>query len=153
MEIKKIYIPQSTAIDTSELWGGINDNVLAAKINELIDIVNKQQDIIRQIGEWGSKKGECLWCDTLTEFNPEKPTISKKEKVEPKIPTEQTKWIGCVCRFWYENPENTTLDYLEKVKVGEDGLEYYGKETYDWYPHCEPILPTDKAIYKGGKDG
>ena len=71
--IKKIDIPQSTAIDASVLWGGINDNVLAAKINEVINVVNKQQDIIRQIGEWGSKKGECLWCDTLTEFNPEKP--------------------------------------------------------------------------------
>ena len=50
--------------------------------NALVDVVNKQQDIIRQIGEWGSSKGECLWCDTLTEFNPKKPTISKMEKVE-----------------------------------------------------------------------
>ena len=38
--IKKIDIPQSTAIDASVLWGGINDNVLAAKINEVIDTVN-----------------------------------------------------------------------------------------------------------------
>ena len=50
--------------------------------NALVDVVNKQQDIIRQIGEWGSSKGECLWYDTLTEFNPKKPTISKMEKVE-----------------------------------------------------------------------
>mgnify|MGYP003287134908 CR=1 FL=1 len=80
--IKKIDIPESTAIDASVLWGGINDNVLAVKINELIDVVNKQQDIIHQIGEWGSSKDECLWCDTLTEFNPENPTISKKENVQ-----------------------------------------------------------------------
>ena len=67
--IKKIDIPQSTVIDASVLWGGINDNVLAAKINEVIDAVNKHEDIIRQIGEWGSSKGECLWCENLTNVN------------------------------------------------------------------------------------
>lgn len=41
--IKKIDIPQSTAIDASVLWGGINDNVLATKINEVIDVVNELQ--------------------------------------------------------------------------------------------------------------
>lgn len=41
------------------------------KINELIDAVNKHADIIQQIGEWGTNKGECLWCETLTKFEPE----------------------------------------------------------------------------------
>lgn len=43
MKIKKIDIPESTAIDASVLWGGINDKVLAAKINEVIDAVNELQ--------------------------------------------------------------------------------------------------------------
>lgn len=35
------------------------------KINEVIDAVNKHADIIQQIGEWGTSKGECLWCETI----------------------------------------------------------------------------------------
>ena len=41
------------------------------KINELVEAVNKHADIIRQIGQWGSSKGECLWCETLTKFEPD----------------------------------------------------------------------------------
>ena len=47
----------------------IYENTALAKLNEVIDAVNKQQDIIRQIGEWGNSKGECLWCANLTEVN------------------------------------------------------------------------------------
>lgn len=39
------------------------------KLNEVIDAANKHEDIIRQIGEWGSSKDECLWCENLTEVN------------------------------------------------------------------------------------
>lgn len=74
-------------------------------------------------------------------------------KVEPdktKDPyAEQRKWIGCVCRFWFDNPDDTVLDYLGKIQTGENGIEYYGKETYDWFPHCEPVKPDDDIIFKG----
>ena len=40
------------------------------KINELVVAVNKHADIIQQIGDWGNRKGECLWCETLTKFEP-----------------------------------------------------------------------------------
>ena len=40
------------------------------KINELVVAVNKHADIIQQIGQWGNSKGECLWCETLTKFEP-----------------------------------------------------------------------------------
>jgi hypothetical protein len=39
-------------------------------INQLVDAVNKHADIIKQIGDWGTSKGECLWCETLTKFEP-----------------------------------------------------------------------------------
>lgn len=75
------------------------------------------------------------------------------EKCEPSDPSaEAQKWVGCICRFWYDDSNDTCLDYLDKVQIGKDGLEYRGKETYDWFPYCEPVLPTDKAIYKDGKD-
>ncbi len=65
---------------------------------------------------------------------------------------EQRKWIGCVCRFWYDNPNDTLLDYLDKIQTGKNGVEYYAKESGDWFSHCEPVLPTDNAIYKGGNN-
>lgn len=153
--IKKIDIPQSTAIDASVLWGGINDNVLAAKINEVINVVNKQQDIIRQIGEWGSKKGECLWCDTLTEFNPEKPlketfvsideALKMGKKVDPYA--EQRKWEGKLCWFWDEYPEDKIVDVLSCIDIS-DKYPYVAHQVH--YKHCEPVKPDDDIIYKGG---
>lgn len=65
---------------------------------------------------------------------------------------EQRKWIGCICRFWYDNPNDTLLDYLDKIQTGKNGVEYYSKESGDWFPNCEPVLPTDNAIYKGGNN-
>ena len=47
----------------------MDNESLFNKINELVDAVNKYEDIIRQIGEWGSSKGECLWCENLREVN------------------------------------------------------------------------------------
>lgn len=54
-------------------------NTIMKKINELVDAVNKHADIIQQIGEWGISKGECLWCETLTKFEPDKLKEAKNE--------------------------------------------------------------------------
>lgn len=147
MGIKKIDIPQSTAIDASVLWGGINDNVLAAKINELIGVVNKLETM--------AKNTNTVLNSLVEENNIHEKQIDElqmklaPEKCETADPyAEQRKWIGCVCRFWYDNPNDTVLDYLGKIQTGENGLEYYGKETYDWFPHCEPVKPDDDIIYK-----
>lgn len=161
MEIKKIDIPQSTAIDVSVLWGGINDNVLAAKINELIDVVNKQQDILRQIGEWGSRKGEFLWCDTLTEFNPEKPqketfvSIDEALKNAEKMISTANRYylyvkykhlIGKLCKFkWGQGCYYGILTNIKR-KPTELPFESNGRA----FSNCEPVKPDDDIIYKGG---
>ena len=44
--IKKIDIPKSTVIDPSVLWGSINDNVLAAKINVVMANKKRRMGII-----------------------------------------------------------------------------------------------------------
>ena len=49
------------------------------KINELVVAVNRHADIIRQIGQWGSSKGEFLWCETLTKFEPDELKGAKNE--------------------------------------------------------------------------
>ena len=99
------------------------------KINELVDAVNGILD--------------CAPPEMAMKAEP-KPV----ENVQDKF-AEQRKWIGCVCRFWYDNPDDTVLDYLGKIQTGENGIEYYGKETYDWFPHCEPVKPDDDIIFKG----
>ena len=38
-------------------------------LNRVIDAVNKHTDIIQQIGDWGTRKGECLWCEKITSVN------------------------------------------------------------------------------------
>ena len=43
-------------------------------------------------------------------------------------------------------------DYLDKIQTGKNGVEYYAKESGDWFPHCEPVKPDDDTIYKGGND-
>lgn len=53
--------------------------MLMDKINELVDAVNKHADIIKQIGDWGTRKGECLWCETLTKFEPNESKGAKNE--------------------------------------------------------------------------
>ena len=54
-------------------------NTIMKKINELVDAVNKHDDITQQIGQWGSNKGECLWCETLTKFEPKELKGAKNE--------------------------------------------------------------------------
>ena len=76
--------------------------------------------------------------------------LEKNEESRESPKVEQHKWIGCICRFWYDDPNNTLLDYLNKIQTGKNGVEYYAKESGDWFPNCEPVLPTDNAIYKGG---
>lgn len=49
------------------------------KINELVDAVNRHSNIIQQIGEWGTSKGEFLWCETLTKFEPTELKETKNE--------------------------------------------------------------------------
>lgn len=144
-----------------------NMQSIYGKINDLIDIINtiqKEREAERfEIQEWigiiesvrESMNTHKKQIDELkTEVNK---TAQNLNFAQPEVKknmqdefAEQRGWIGCVCRFWYDNPDDTVLDYLDKIQTGENGIEYYGKETYDWFPHCEPVLPTDSIIYKGG---
>lgn len=99
---------------------------VASVVNSLVDAVNELTNCVGQLG---------------VEF-----TEETKTPADPYA--EQRKWIGCVCRFWYDNPNDTLLDYLDKIQTGKNGVEYYSKESGDWFPHCEPVKPDDEIIYK-----
>lgn len=103
-------------------------NGVATKLNEVIDAVNA----------------------LVYEHDKDSDWYDDPKHREPADPyAESRRWIGCVCRFWYDNPNDTLLDYLDKIQTGKNGVEYYAKESGDWFPHCEPVKPEDDIIYKG----
>lgn len=126
-----------------------------SKINELVDIVNTIQK--GREAEWFEIQE---WIGILEAVRKsvnihEKQIDELQMKLEPekcetpaKTP-EEFRWIGCVCRFWFDNPNDTVLDYLKDIKIGADGFQYYGKECGDWFPHCEPVKPDSEVIYHG----
>lgn len=67
-KIEPIYVPRGEDFAGS----GVYAIELAKRLNQVIDAVNKHADIIQQIGDWGTSKGECLWCDKITKVNLEK---------------------------------------------------------------------------------
>ena len=114
-------------MDTNSVAGLVYENTpLIQKINELVDAVNG-----------------------ILDYAPLEMAI--KAEPEPVDPyAESRKWIGCVCRFWYDNPNDTLLDYLDKIQTGKNGvIQYYSKESGDWFPHCEPVKPDSELIYHG----
>lgn len=118
---------------------------LYAKVNQLIDAVNKHEDIIRQIGEWGSSKDECLWCENLTEVN--LGAKSRPENVQDKF-AEQRRWIGKLC--WFSNGDGfDEVGYLTEIDP-DMPEEKFQCDCHDYYKECKPVKPTDSIIYKGG---
>lgn len=135
--IKKIDIPKSTVIDPSVLWGGINDSVLAAKINEVIDVVNSLRDDCNLLMGYIAPENKCEPAENAT--------ISKMEKVDPYA--EQRKWIGKLCWFWDIYPEGRQLDILVDINAGDSCTPYETDTSY--FHSCEPVKPDDDIIYKG----
>ena len=110
------------------------------------DIVDPKTDKV--IGKIGCDLRELM--DKLNELVDAVNELKKTAENRKFSKMEQSKWMGCICRFWCDNPNDTLVDYLDKIQMGENGVEYYAKESGDWFPNCEPVLPTDNAIYKGG---
>ena len=64
-KIEKIHIPVMDEVAESAMYS----KELAKRLNQVIEAVNKHADILQQIGDWCTRKGECLWCETLTKFD------------------------------------------------------------------------------------
>ena len=116
------------------------------KLNEVIDAANKHEDIIRQIGEWGTSKGECLWCENLTAVNLDDRMIGCTTLDIPKS---------------YKNNQLTlaTLDYSKKLEKENSDLKDELDRTHKaldrakWWLHeiveshrCTPISTAEMAL-------
>ena len=133
---------------------------LANKINELVDAVNKHEDIIRQIGEWGTSKGECLWCENLTAVNLDGrmigcTTLDIPESYKTDPYAEQRNYdvyvknrhlIGKLCKFKFGAGYTYGILTNIKRKPSQWAFESNGRA----FSSCEPVKPTDLIIYKGG---
>ena len=143
---------------SAALYYGVSESLIRSIVKKQIfskrkkkqEITNHRIEIISE-REYIDSLNKSKLVNAVNELQ-QKVVISKMEKVEPADPyTNQRKWIGCVCRFWYDNPNDTLLDYLDKIQTGKNGVvQYYAKESGDWFPNCKPVLPIDNAIYKGG---
>lgn len=126
------------------------ENTIQDKINELVDAINKYEDIIRQIGEWGTSKGECLWCENLTEVNLDDrmigcTTLDIPESYKNDPYKKQRKWIGKLCWFWDFQEEHKFVGILGEIT---DNGTYFPKDGVVSYLNCEPVKPDNDIIYK-----
>lgn len=112
---------------------------LANKINELVDGVNELQKHI-----------DGLFCAILDLTNPdgENKVLKSIQVAPPTDPyIEQHKWIGKLCRFWDDGCISNYISLLKQID--DDDTPFVDDKGVCWQ-HCEPVLPTDDIIYKGG---
>ena len=102
---------------------------LALSINEVIDAVNSIVSVQEKLID--------------SRF------VVETKHEEPADPyAEQRKWIGCLCRFWFDNKKMADLGILGDID--EDEMHpYFNADLGHNYKRCEPVKPTDSIIYKG----
>lgn len=102
-----------------------------SKINELVDAVNELQLTVSKMEnlEHLKKIGQGF-----------------KNLQDPYA--EQRKWIGKLCWFWDENPEDKIVDGLSHIDISNKH-PYVMCDHQVHYKHCEPVKPNDDIIYKG----
>lgn len=111
------------------------NNCIINKINELVGTINEQQLRLDNFKCW-----------LMALENAKNATISKMENVDPYA--EQRKWIGKLCRV--EAGGEYRYGILKDVSPSHPTHPFNMGGLF--FRVCEPVLPTDKVIYKGGKD-
>jgi hypothetical protein len=141
-----------------------------SKINELVDAVNTIQKEREaewfEIQEWIGileavrksvnihekqidglqMKVEPEKCETRSE-NVQTDAETRSGNVQDKF-AQYRRWAGKLCRFWDIDKDKAIYDILEEV-IADWSYQFKTKSDYI-FDHCEPVLPTDNAIYKGG---
>ena len=129
---------------------------LAEKINELVDVVNtiqKERETERfEIQEWidileAVRKSVNVHEKQIDELQMKVEPEKCKAPVDPYA--EQRKWIGCLCRFWNFKDGAIDIGILKAVDNLKPIIPYVNDIDCS-YAFCEPVLPDDDIIYKGG---
>lgn len=118
----------------------IYENTALAKLNEVIDAVNELQEMRKSCDDQ-----ICILAEQIAKLqhdNSEKANC--QENVQDKF-AEQRKWIGKLCKFWDDDPDDYNFDILKELTL--DGG--YVEENGFAYDHCKPVKPDDDIVYKG----
>lgn len=107
-----------------------NSQALLDTVNQLVDAVNEQQLRLDNFKCW-----------LVALEHKEKPAEEPADSY-----AEQRKWIGKLCKFWDDDPNDYVFDKLKEITFAG----CYIKESGFLYEHCEPVKPDDDVIYKGG---
>lgn len=144
---------------------------LNSKINELIDAVNelhteaesnartranhehkieefqaKDEEIAEWIAIVGDLRKQVRELQAQVSILEEHAHPTAKTPVDPYA--EQRKWIGCLCRFWFDNKKQADIGILGDIN--EDDIHpYFNADLGHDYKCCEPVKPDDDIIYKG----
>ena len=137
--IKKL--PDQLHVQTGEFRGTTFDIIprqtfciVCRKVNELIVAVNELQATI--------SKMEIVKTPT-EKFSVTESVTNSLEKMNSQDDT--SKWVGCLCRFWDDDPADYVFDILKEISVGGGYIKLGGVI----YSHCEPVKPDEDIIYKG----
>lgn len=99
------------------------------KVNEIVEAVNEFQAKVNKIEE---------------KVNFAQPEV--KENTQDKF-AEQKRWIGKLCRFWFEHKKQSYFGILGDIE--EDEIHpYFNADLGCNYKCCEPVKPDDDIIYK-----
>lgn len=119
----------------------IYENTALAKINELVDAINELQE--SQNTYWTDIAEIKKELQTRAE-NVQPDAESRSENVQDKF-AEQEKWVGKLCKFWDDDPNDYVFDKLKEITFAG----CYIKESGFIYEHCEPVKPDSELIYHG----
>ena len=110
-----------------ELWV---PKPISDKINELVDAVNELQTKVNKLAP---------------NINFAQPEV--KENMQK--PYNEQRWVGCLCKLW-TGDGLVRYGILRGVALNRKKTNYPYQALSPSFEHCEPVLPTDNAIYKGG---
>lgn len=141
--IEKLYLDRRHSFGTLDWLENRNEpsgaKLIETKINELVDAVNELQE-----------SQNTYWTD-IAELKKELQTRAKivqgfKNLQDPYA--EQRKCICKLCWFWNDDKADKVIGILTGV-FDEAERPFERNICQRLYKHCEPVLPTDNAIYKG----
>lgn len=127
--IEKLDLEKRHSFGTVDWLENMNEpsgaKLIETKINELIDTVNSIVSVQEKLID--------------SRF------VVETKHEEPADPyAKQRRWIGKLCKFWDDDPNDYVVDKLKEITFAG----CYIKENGFMYEHCEPVKPDDPIIYK-----
>lgn len=127
--------------------------MVCRKINELVNAVNGVEKDREEIKEWigivSDLRSRVPVVESRVSILEEYAHPTAKTPADPYA--EQRNWLGCLCRFWFDNKRQADIGILGDIDEDEI-YPYFNADLGHNYKCCEPVKPDDDIIYKGEQD-